>query len=178
GTAATTGTVPGAPPETTAAYTALDCAQPDQATGAATAAAARPDAPAPACLQADGSSPTAEALLLGPSELTGQDLKSATSAFSQQGTGTWEVNLEFTSAGADRFGDITGRLAAGESPANRFAILLDGRVVTAPTVMQQLLGGKAVITGTFTKAEATRLAALLSSGTLPIPLTVASTTTS
>lgn len=167
---------PGATAQAAEAYAALDCRRNDQADAAATAAASAPDSPAAGCAPGMGSSGTAEALLLGASELTGDDLQSAKAELPpEQATGGWQVHLAFDTDGTAKFGDITGRLARGELPTDRFAVLMDGRVLLAPTVTEQLPDGNAVITGTFTRAEATLHAAQLSSGTLPVPFTVVST---
>ncbi|UGQ10280.1 hypothetical protein LO772_25920 [Yinghuangia sp. ASG 101] len=167
----------GTTPEAAEAYAALDCARTDQADAAATAAASVPDAPATGCLASAAGAPAdAEALLLGASELTGDELQSAKAQPARNATGGWEVLVTFAPDGTAKFGAITGKLAANSAPANRFAVLLDGRVIVAPSVVQELSGGDAVITGSFTAASAKLLAAQLSSGTLPVPLAVESAT--
>ncbi|MGW0711380.1 SecDF P1 head subdomain-containing protein [Streptomyces sp. NPDC002643] len=102
----------------------------------------------------------------------GSDVSSAEAVFdSERGMG-WFVKLEFTSAGAGRFADVTGRLAMQVSPKNQFAIVLDGVVVSAPYVASAITGGEAEISGSFTREEAEQLAAQLSTGALPVRLTV------
>lgn len=116
--------------------------------------------------------------ILGPVEMTGTDLSGATSGphYTQAGTldGTYQVNLEFTSAGGSTFADITGRIAQLEPPRNQFAILLDGAVLSAPRVQQSITGGSAQITGNFTQEEAAQLANQLKFGALPLTFTVQS----
>lgn len=88
----------------------------------------------------------------------------------------WLVRLRFTAAGAERFAAVTGRLAQQQSPANQFAIVLDGTVLSAPSVSQAITGGKAEIYGSFTEASARELAAQLRTGALPVRLTEQSVT--
>jgi preprotein translocase subunit SecD len=158
---------PGVTPDLLAAYQALDCTRP----GAGTASAAQPAQVVIAC----GDKPqngTLERYLLAPAELTGSDVQSAQAQTPPSGqAGGWEIALKFTTSGADKFTKITGKLAGNSLPTNRFAITLDGRVVIAPSVMQELTGGEAVITGQFTKSEASRTAAVLRTGNLPVALT-------
>ncbi|MBC9716533.1 hypothetical protein H9Y04_28775 [Streptomyces sp. TRM66268-LWL] len=90
--------------------------------------------------------------------------------------GTWTVNLEFTAQGTAHFADVTAELAQQQPPANQFAIVLDGEVVSAPSVQQALTGGRAQISGSFTERSARELAAQLSSGALPVDLEASSVT--
>lgn len=114
---------------------------------------------------------------LDPVALPGTDVSDAEADFDEeQGTG-WFVTLEFTSAGAKKFADITGRLAQQASPQNQFAIVLDGTVLSAPYVASAITGGEAQISGSFTRQEAEQLAANLDTGALPVHLTVSSVTT-
>ena len=66
--------------------------------------------------------------------------------------------MEFTSKGAKKFADITGKLAKNQSPQNEFGIVLDGEVVSSPYVSSALAGGQAQISGSFTQEEAQSLA--------------------
>lgn len=77
------------------------------------------------------------------------------------------VNIRFDSAGGQRFGRATS-----ENVGKPFAIVLDGRVISAPVIREAILGGSAVISGRFTVQEAQDLALLLRAGALPAPLTV------
>lgn len=78
------------------------------------------------------------------------------------------VDLTFDSVGAEKFGNITLK-HVGE----QFAIVLDGEVITAPTMREPILGGRAMISGSFkTEDEARNLAVQLRAGALPVPLTV------
>lgn len=77
------------------------------------------------------------------------------------------VSFRFDSVGAQRFGDATrnnvGRL---------FAIVLDDEVISAPVIREPILGGRGVISGSFTTQEAQDLALLLRAGALPAELLV------
>lgn len=81
--------------------------------------------------------------------------------------GQWVVNFRFDSLGAKKFGKATqdgvGRL---------FAIVLDGKIISAPVIKQPILGGSGVIEGGFTAQSAQDLALLLRAGALPAPLKV------
>lgn len=86
---------------------------------------------------------------------------------SDQQSGTWVVNFEFDSAGARRFADIT-RANVGRP----FAIVLDGKVISAPVIREPITGGRGQISGNFTTQSANDLAVLLRAGALPAPLTI------
>ena len=77
------------------------------------------------------------------------------------------VSFSFDSVGARRFGNITQ-----ENVGRRFAIVLDGEVISAPVIRQPILGGNGIIEGGFTVQSASDLALLLRAGALPAPLTV------
>lgn len=57
----------------------------------------------------------------------------------------------------------------GEHIHKRMAIVLDGKVHSAPTIQSRIGGGKASITGSFTPTEAQDLAIVLRAGSLPAP---------
>lgn len=115
--------------------------------------------------------------LLGPAELEGSNITQASSslATNQSGTptGGWAVNIEFDSEGSKIFGDVTERLASLEQPRNLFAIVLDGRVISAAAPSSRIDGG-AQITGQFTSEEASALANQLNFGSLPLNFEVQS----
>ncbi|MFM9456904.1 SecDF P1 head subdomain-containing protein [Streptomyces europaeiscabiei] len=114
---------------------------------------------------------------LGPVALPGTDVSDAEADIDQARGPGWFVTLDFTSAGSKKFADVTGRLARQTSPQNQFAIVLDGTVLSAPFVSTAITGGKAEISGSFTRQEAEELAANLDTGALPVRLTVSSVTT-
>jgi preprotein translocase subunit SecD len=115
-----------------------------------------------------------EKLLLGPVELTGERISDASNGLqtNSQGasTGVWAVNIEFDRDGTDTFSDITSRLFSyGETDVrNRFAIVLDGGVITAPTTNAVISDGRPQITGSFTQESSKTLADQLKFGALPI----------
>jgi len=77
------------------------------------------------------------------------------------------VSFRFDTVGGKRFADIT------RANVNRpFAVVLDGKVVTAPVIREPILGGNGQISGNFTTQEAQDLALLLRAGALPAPLTI------
>jgi preprotein translocase subunit SecD len=120
-----------------------------------------------------------EKYILGPAELVGTDVTGATAGLetnSQGLTGSaWQVNLNFSGDGAAKFGKVTSRLAAlrGTDPTrNRFAIVLDNVVVSAPGTNEAITTGSAVITGNFNQATAQNLANQLKYGALPVSFRV------
>ena len=81
--------------------------------------------------------------------------------------------LSFTlnAEGAKRFGRFTGANLPDEGADNFsvLAIILDGKVYTAPTLRSRI-GDRGEITGNFTEAQTEEMAAVLSAGSLPAPL--------
>lgn len=122
-----------------------------------------PDQPLVTC-DRDGTS----RFVLGPAEVLGRQVRSATAAIDQQGTGGWFVSLTFNKEGTKKFGEITQRVVSLTAPQNQVAIVLDGLVVSAPRIIDAILGGQAQITGNFTQQEASDLANVLKYGSLPL----------
>jgi len=77
------------------------------------------------------------------------------------------VSFTFDSVGAKRFADAT-RANVGRV----FAIVLDNKVISAPVIRDAILGGRGIISGSFTTQEAQDLALLLRAGALPAPLKI------
>ena len=98
--------------------------------------------------------------------LTGASLTDARVQLDSQ-YGEPYVSIEFDRKGARAFERITG-----ENVSKRLAIVLDGKVYSAPTIQEKIGGGKARITGRFTMEEARDLAIVLRAGALPAPVTV------
>ncbi|TRV74124.1 protein translocase subunit SecD [Streptomyces sp. 130] len=113
--------------------------------------------------------------VLGPAEVSGTEVDSAKAAFDQQ-RGMWIVQMEFSDKGSKQFQTITKKLSAQQSPQNQFAIALDGEVVSAPQVNEQL-SGSAEISGSFNQDSAEALANQLSYGALPLSFKEQSVTT-
>ncbi|GAA1174900.1 protein translocase subunit SecD [Streptomyces hebeiensis] len=116
-----------------------------------------------------------EKYILGPAEVEGTDVDDAQGVFDQQ-RGMWIVTMDFTGAGTKKFQSITGKLSQQQPPMNQFAIVLDGNVVSAPSVSQRL-GGSAEISGSFDQQSAQDLGNILSYGALPLSFQEQSVTT-
>jgi SecD/SecF fusion protein len=109
--------------------------------------------------------------------LTGSALKDARVEFEPQNNRPY-VSLAFNKAGAERFGKVTAAYAPrGENnlssdTGRRLAIILDGKLYSAPTIQDAIYSGNAQITGRFTVEECTRLVNVLRAGALPAPVTI------
>ena len=77
------------------------------------------------------------------------------------------VSFRFDAVGGRRFGNVTRR-----NVKRPFAIVLDGKVISAPVIQEPILGGSGIISGSFSVQTARDLALLLRAGALPAPLTV------
>jgi len=77
------------------------------------------------------------------------------------------VSIRFDSSGSRKFGDLTAK-----NVGKRFAIVLDGEVISAPVIREPIPGGSGQISGNFTFETASDLAVLLRAGALPAPLTI------
>jgi preprotein translocase subunit SecD len=77
------------------------------------------------------------------------------------------VSFRFDTLGGKKFGDTTK-----ENVGKQLAIILDGRVISAPVIREPILGGSGIITGRFTVEQVKDLALLLRAGALPAPLTI------
>ena len=119
-----------------------------------------------------------EKYILGPVEITGVDLEGAdagtVTGANGVATNEWAVNLNFNADGGKKFADVTGRLFPLAEPQNRFAVTIDGYVITAPTTQAVISGGSAQITGSFDQASSKVLADQLKYGSLPISFAVQS----
>ncbi len=105
--------------------------------------------------------------------LTGRYLQSAEVLLPQPGGRTnIAVGITFNEEGAQLFEQITK-----ENVGNQLAIFLDGTVMSAPVINTAISGGKAEISGSFTKEEAQELSRSLNFGALPVPIILASTQT-
>ena len=110
--------------------------------------------------------------ILGPVEVTGEDVSNATSSLVPDSRGNatnvWGVNLTFNGNGTQGFGEVTSRLNRLTGAQNQFAIVLDGSVISAPGTNAAITDGRAVISGSFTQESAKTLADQLKFGALPI----------
>ena len=104
-------------------------------------------------------------LLEKKSRVGGENLIDAKASFDP--TEGHAVSFRFDTTGAQKFGKATS-----ENIGKRFAVVLDGVVITAPVINSAITGGSGIITGNFTSQEATDLAVLLRAGALPAPLQI------
>ncbi|MCM2425395.1 preprotein translocase subunit SecD [Streptomyces sp. RKAG337] len=155
------------PPELQRQFTAFDCMAPVPVS----APALSPTSPTVAC---DRTGPTK--YVLGPVALSGRDVTSAKASLDAQTGNGWTINLVLTSAGGTKFAELTRRLSQQSAPANQIGIMLDRQVISAPSVSQSITGGEVQISGNFTRTSAQDLAAQISSGALPVELTVSDVT--
>ncbi|MEZ0208641.1 MAG: preprotein translocase subunit SecD [Candidatus Paceibacterota bacterium] len=102
-------------------------------------------------------------------QLTGRYLSHAALVFDPT-TSKPLVELTFDDEGAKLFASIT-KAHIGQ----QVAIVLDGEPISAPTVQQEITGGKAVISGNFSPEEAKTLVGRLNAGALPLPISLAGT---
>ncbi|MGC4981868.1 protein translocase subunit SecD [Streptomyces sp. DT193] len=157
-----------------AEYAAIDCS--DKSVRAKAGAGTKPTDPIVACGQDKNSAGEWQKYILGPAEVAGTDIKKAGALFDTQTAAGWKVTMDFTSGGSKKFAAITGKLAQNQQPQNQFAIVLDGQVVSDPSVGQSL-SGPAEISGSFTQTEAEDLANMLKYGALPLSFKESSVTT-
>ena len=98
--------------------------------------------------------------------ITGDMVTEASAQLNPDGGG-FQINFSFDGRGARRFGNYT-REHIGEL----FAIVLDGEIISAPTIQSPITGGSGRITGNFSPQEATRIATLIKAGALPAELQI------
>ena len=156
-------------PELQAKFDALDCTKQFREPGQIDPA----DEPLVTC-ESDGSAK----YILGKVEISGEDISNATNGTTTTSTGastnTWAVNLSFNADGTKAFAAVTKRLYSLTDPRNRFAVTLDGYVITAPTTQAVITNGDAQITGSFDQVSSKSLADSLKYGALPISFKVQS----
>ncbi|TXH06636.1 MAG: protein translocase subunit SecD [Candidatus Moraniibacteriota bacterium] len=99
--------------------------------------------------------------------LSGKNLENVFVDYQSQGIGSPQISLQFDDEGAKLFADITARNI--DKPV---VIMIDGEVVSQPTVQAEIRDGQAVITGDFTLPEANALVKRFNEGALPVPITL------
>jgi len=142
------------------------------------AAAAQPTAAAsatPAATAAPGTTPATDATPAAAEQkiyhtvMTGAELQTA---LVQSVAGGYEISFELKSNGAKIFADYTSK-----NVGKILAIVLDKKVISAPSINSAIPSGNGVIQGSFTQAEANALAVQLRYGSLPVPIQVAESRT-
>ena len=114
---------------------------------------------------ADFYNPEIKYLVEKKSRVGGENLVDAKASFDPQEGHA--VSFRFDTTGAQKFGKATS-----ENVGKRFAVILDGVVITAPVINTAITGGSGIITGNFSSQEAADLAVLLRAGALPAPLSI------
>jgi preprotein translocase subunit SecD len=113
---------------------------------------------------ADSNDPQIKYLVKQIPILTGEEVVDAKVSFDQQ-TNSPIINFTLSTFGAKVFGDFTAR-----SVGKRLAVVLDGKVFSAPSIRERIGGGSGQISGNFTVNEAGSVAIALRSGALPAPV--------
>jgi preprotein translocase subunit SecD len=108
---------------------------------------------------------TAEVIERRP-RFTGDRLMRANPS-TETATGEFVLAFQLDSEGSREFCSVTR-----EYTGQRFAMLLDNQVLTAPRIKEPICGGSGQITGNFTPESASELALMLNAGALPVPLNV------
>ncbi len=103
--------------------------------------------------------------LLSVAMIEGTQLDSADAGAPNQQSVEWVVQLDFDGEATTTFAEISRQLVGTE---RLFAIVLDGQVISAPTMNGLITNGQAEISGGFTQAEAQDLATSLKFGALPV----------
>ena len=98
--------------------------------------------------------------------VSGDNLINAQPSFDRQNNQA-VVNFNFDRSGTKKFARSTT-----DNVGKRIAIILDGKIISAPVVQEPIIGGSGQISGEFTFQSATDLALLLRSGALPAPLNI------
>ncbi|RSN71188.1 MULTISPECIES: protein translocase subunit SecD [Actinomadura] len=117
-------------------------------------------------------------ILIGPAKLTGDQIGGAEAVYDPQNLSGWAVTIDFRGNGDDIWQQMTAEAACKAGDERRAAIVLDGRVISSPGVVQSvpcgvgISGGSTQITGDFTPDEAKDLAALIQGGSLPVPVKI------
>ncbi|HJR89779.1 MAG TPA: protein translocase subunit SecD [Aeromicrobium sp.] len=126
----------------------------------------RPDLPLVTC-----DPKTGEVMILSPMIIPGTDVKSATPTVPQN-TVEWVVAIQLKGEGRKAFDKASAALyaqtQAGQEQKSRFAIVLDGEVLSAPTMQAHITDGASQIQGDFTAESARALSNQLKYGALPL----------
>lgn len=116
----------------------------------------------------DGQTVSERPIILKKAVLTGADLKLAYPQIDEYGNPS--VGFELSGEGGKAFAELTTRHI--EKP---IAIVLDGKIISAPNVKTPITEGKGIITGNFTPDEVKDMVIKLKAGALPIPVKMVET---
>ncbi|MFV2171846.1 protein translocase subunit SecD [Actinomadura sp. LOL_016] len=117
-------------------------------------------------------------MIIAPAKLTGDQIGGAEAVYDPQNLSGWAVTIDFRGNGDDIWQQMTAEAACKAGDERRAAIILDGRVISSPGVVESvpcgvgISGGSTQITGDFTPDEAKDLAALIQGGSLPVPVKI------
>ncbi len=106
--------------------------------------------------------------ILAPASVLGRQVEKAEYGIDTQSGTQYIVSLTFNGEGTKAFAEVTSRVTSLPAPQNQVAIVLDGVVISAPSINEAIPGGSAQITGNFTQVEAANLANVLKYGALPL----------
>ena len=98
--------------------------------------------------------------------VSGENLVDAQPSFDSR-NGRPVISFRFDVTGARKFGEVT-RANVGRP----FAVVLDGKVLTAPNIQEPILSGSGQISGSYTVESATNMAVLFRAGALPAPMKI------
>ena len=114
---------------------------------------------------------TGEVMILSPMIIPGTDVKTATPTVPQNSV-EWVVAIQLKGEGRKVFDTASaalyGQTQAGQEQKSRFAIVLDGEVLSAPTMQAHITDGASQIQGDFTAESARALSNQLKYGALPL----------
>jgi preprotein translocase subunit SecD len=112
---------------------------------------------------------------LGKVLVPGDAISKATAVFrtptQTSATQGWEIDFQLTGDGSKTFAAVTQNVSQQATPENQLAIVLDQKVISAPTVQEPITTGSGQISGSFTEQRAKDLATVLNAGALPVELT-------
>ena len=130
-----------------------------------------PARPLLSCGSAADSSVANQVFLLDKTLIPGDQIKGATAGLSQSGSSGWVINVTFDSAGFNTWSNYTANNVGKQT-----AFVLDGVVISDPSIQGAINTVTTLISGNFTQASATSLANSLNFGALPLQFTQSNAT--
>ena len=105
---------------------------------------------------------TSTGYLVEPASLAAADVAEVTERpNAQPGSTNWMLGVTFTATGAKTFEELTKKASEATPPANKVVMLVNGKVVSAPNVMETITGGDLMIGLDGGEAEAKAMAAAI-----------------